>query len=243
MEEKNELSDIILDKKDNKLTNIKKILMVIAGLIIIFLIAIVIMKAFNTDKKKNEYDLLLPPEPKATKKSNNEEFFKQVPIIQEDNDKQKNFDEMVKKLKEKETQKTKEENQTKTTKSEPAQAKEVAQKIIKEAPKQVTQVKKTPIKKVAKQTTAPVQKTSKSLKASRGIYIQIGATAQVNPDKKFLKKISAGNYEYKLHRVNVKGKTVTKILIGPYSTLSKAKANIKDVKLNINKNAFIYRVR
>ena len=191
-------------------------------------LTIVIMKAFNKEEKKNEYDLLLPPEPKSSVKSADEELFKQVPIIEEKSDKKKSFDEMVKKLKEKEVVKKTQEPVASTVQTP---TEEVEKKI------------ETPTKEVAKKVDTATKAASDGLSASKGIYVQIGATSQVNPDKKFLKKVTQNGYGYALYRIDVKGKTVTKILIGPYSDLAKAKAALSDIKKSVNKEAFIYKIR
>ena len=106
----------------------------------------------------------------------------------------------------------------------------------KEIPKEVEKVKKAP---------KPVKKVKNKISslATTGVYVQVGATSRLSPDKKFLKTITSKNYDYKLLPINVKGKKVTKILIGPYKSTKEAKAVLADIKSKINKDAFIYRVK
>jgi len=108
MEEKNELSDIMLDKNTDKTPRVKKILLVAIILIVLFLLILVGMKMLNKPSvKKNNLNIVLPPEPTSKVQPNktNNELFKQVPIIEENNTQKDNFNAMVEKLKKREQQK------------------------------------------------------------------------------------------------------------------------------------------
>ena len=235
MEDKNELSDIVLEKEDDKSQKAKRILLIVAVLIVVFLITIVIMKVTNDSKSANTPKLTLPPEPITksidTQVKQEDALFKKVDIEEADEDKKESLEEMVKSLKEKEKKKIKEEITQKVEKEIPAP---VAEK--KEIPKEVEKVKKAP---------KPVKKVKNKISslATTGVYVQVGATSRLSPDKKFLKTITSKNYDYKLLPINVKGKKVTKILIGPYKSTKEAKAVLADIKSKINKDAFIYRVK
>jgi len=245
MEDRNELSDIVLEKEDNKVLKIKRILIIAALLILIFLVALVVMKVINNPAEQNRNSkLILPPEPKANnvepKKEDN--LFKQVPITQDD-DKKESFEDMVKSLKEKEIKKQEKIQAVK----EIAKTEAVIQEVKKVEPKKVAKVTETPktvltpkIEEKVIQTT--VDKDS-GTSATKGVYIQVGATSRLTPDKKFLAAITAKNYTYRLLKIQVKDKEVTKILIGPYANTTAAKNIINDIKTNINKDAFIYRVK
>jgi DedD protein len=233
MEDKNELSDIVLEKTGNKTIKAKRILIIIAILVIIFLAVILSMKLINKPTQNTQPKLILPPEPTTSvqKVKKDEQLFKQVPIIEENNSKKDSFENMVKSLKEKEIKKTNEINA-----KQPVIKKEVAK------PVKTTKVIQTVVKPIAKTATKKIAKVVSS-KATSGIYIQVGATSKYSPDKKFLKTITNKKYTYRLLPAVVKGKKLTKILVGPFKTTKLAKASMDDVKKSINKNAFIYRVR
>jgi len=239
MEEKNELSDIVLEKDDNKSMKAKRILIIVALLIVLFLVVLVVMKVVNkpTQQQNSNTKLILPPNPiqKTVEPKKEDELFKQVPIVEEE-DKKESFEEMVKSLKAKEIQKQenlqpKIEETTKVLKTIKTQKK----------PKVATPPKKTkPITKTKK--TKPTTKSTNGL-ATTGVYVQVGATSRLTPDKKFLAKLSSKSYEYRLLPIDVKGTKVTKILVGPYANSTAARAVLADIKSNINKDAFIYRVK
>jgi len=107
MEEKNELSDIILEKDDNKSMKVKRILIIVALMILVFLVVLVVMKVVNKpDPRTETTKLVLPPQPTSqqVEPKKEDDLFKQVPIVEEEN-KKESFEEMVKSLKEKEIKK------------------------------------------------------------------------------------------------------------------------------------------
>jgi DedD protein len=233
MEDKNELSDIVLEKTGNKTLKAKRILIIIAILIIIFLAVILSMKLINRPNQNTQPKLILPPEPTTSvqKIKKDEQLFKQVPIIEENSTKQDSFENMVKSLKEKEIKKARI-----TQAPEPKTQKQTVQTIV--APKVIQTVVK-PIRKTAKKKVANIV----SKKATTGVYVQVGATSKYSPDKKFLKSISDKKYNYRLLPIVINGKKITKILIGPFKTNKLARENLGKIKSSINKNAFIYRVK
>ena len=119
--ENEELKDILLEKDDDaKGVKLKKLLMFIAALVILFLIIIVAMKLINSGdstQAQNEADsrLVLPPVPaeqpvdtqvpaqdtNSDVKKGDTQLFEQVPIVPE-NKQQDDFEDMIKKLKDKE---------------------------------------------------------------------------------------------------------------------------------------------
>ncbi len=230
MEEKNELSDIILDNQNSGGSKkIKKILILSIILVLIFIFAIVGMKLFNKPVvKKNHFNIVLPPEPVAKSEPKKEELFKQVPIIEENSTAAKDdFNAMVEKLKNKE------------------QAKEKTVKNIqKNSPKTV--VSKQPKQKNVKTALAKAKKNIKPVKKTLSpgnIYIQVGVTFKTKPDKKYLQKILKAGYSYKLYSLKISGKNATKILIGPYKNRKIAVENLTKIKKAINKAAFIYIIK
>lgn len=238
MENRNELSDIVLEKGDSKTLKLKRILILVAFLILVFLVALASMKMMNKEPSKETSKLILPPEPSAQEApvTKDDQLFKQVPIIEE-NPKKESFEEMIKTLKEKEAQKQEEakvkESATQTT----APIKSETPKVTETKPKEES-VKK----EVAKTKEAPAPVSQQSTSADAGIYIQIGAVATA-PEQKVLNDIKSKGFEYRLYKTIVNGNNVTKILIGPYAKSEDAQNALISVRASINKNAFIYRIK
>ncbi|MBE0491777.1 MAG: SPOR domain-containing protein [Sulfurospirillum sp.] len=238
MEDKNELSDIILEKDDNKSMKMKRLLLIAALGIVVFLLVLVVMRVINKPQQNEQVQkIILPPQPtqKTIETAKDEQLFKQVPIIEEEK-KKESFEEMVKSLKEKEI------------------AKEETAQVIQQAKEEKQEVKaevvtKPIIPKVAQKVEIPKQELTKKveipadLTAENGYYVQVGATSKASPDKKFLNSLEAQKYQYRLLPINVSGKKVTKILIGPYANSNDAKNALVQIKESINKDAFIFRVK
>lgn len=239
MEDKNELSDIVLEKDDNKALKTKRILVIAALLILVFLLVLVVMKVINKPQSNAEQSkLVLPPEPITQEvTTKDDQLFKQVPIIKENEaDKKESFEEMVKSLKEKEIQK---QADVKKEEVQPTPTAVVTPQVQETKPKETSNpVVKKPIEK-----TPIAPKTTKAASASSGVYIQVGATSRLSPDKKFLALIESKKYSSKLLPITINGKKVTKILIGPFASTTAARNALANVKKEINKDAFIYRVK
>jgi DedD protein len=87
--------------------------------------------------------------------------------------------------------------------------------------------------------TAP----SSNISSISGYFIQVGATSKSFPDKRFLQKIKNSGYDYIVHKVNVKGRNITKVLVGPYNSRSEARNELSGVQSSLNPSAYIYRVK
>lgn len=276
----NELKDILLDRDDElKSQKLKKLLMIIAALCVLFLIVIATMKILNSNDQDQtaqiDSRLVLPPMPDESvatsqdtaKKSSDEQLFKQVPIVPE-NKSEEDFDEMVKRLKDKEKpqEPVKEIAINETPKDtpvvvkkdvvvKPAEVKEVAKKddkkadekraepvkTAKDSPKQKTPLEAT-LTKQEKIRIEPQQKPQPSQNAQSqnlqsGAYVQAFATKSA-PDARELAKISSKGYTYKTLKVD----GVTKVLIGPFSG-ENLKNELANIRKEINKGAFVYRVK
>ncbi len=239
MESKNELSDIVLEKDDGKSLKIKRVLIIIAILIIVFLISLLSMKLINNPAKNETKNIVLPPEPTANvqKTQNSDELFKQVPILEENNTKKDNFDTVVKNLKNREM-KSEQNDIKKRVRAEESQDKKIET--------QVKPVVEAVAKSSAKQNKTPTKKVHKSIAAKdskKGVYIQVGATSKHTPNKNFLKKIKNKKFTYKLLPLTIKNKKITKILVGPFKNRSIAKQNLDKIKKSLNKHAFIYVIK
>ncbi|ADG92589.1 Sporulation domain protein [Arcobacter nitrofigilis DSM 7299] len=109
-----------------------------------------------------------------------------------------------------------------------------------ETPKAV--VKKPIVKKeVVKPTPKPVVKTTKKVLTNEpsGTFIQVGAFSK-NIDKKYMDNLRKSKFKYVFYKVNVKGTTFTKVLVGPFKSRSDAINNMNNVKSKLNiSSAFI----
>lgn len=245
MENRNELSDIVLEKGDNKTLKIKRILILVAFLILVFLVALASMKVANNDQNKETSKLILPPEPiQETQIPKDDQLFKQVPIIEE-NPKKESFEDMIKTLKEKEAQKQEETKSasTETPVTQPTSTKETpvstpakTKEVQKEATKPQQMLRST---EVETPSTAP---SKGSLTVVPGTYVQIGAIATA-PSAKQLADIKAKGFECKPYTTVVNGNKVVKLLIGPYANSAEATSALSQIRANVNKNAFIYKVK
>ena len=203
--ENEELKDILLEKDDEaKGAKLKKLLMFIAALVILFLIIIVAMKLVNSNdsaQSQNEADsrLVLPPVPaeqpvdtqvpaqdtNSDVKKGDTQLFEQVPIVPE-NKQQDDFEDMIKKLKDKEgaksAPKTEEPKEVVKAVEHPAEAPKKAETKI-EAP-----AKKAETKSEAKADKKPEAKPSKT---EAKIEKKAETKAEKKPETKVEKKAEA----------------------------------------------------
>ena len=283
--ENEELKDILLEKDDEaKGAKLKKLLMFIAALVILFLIIIVAMKLINSGdstQAQNEADsrLVLPPVPaeqpvdtqvpaqdtNSDVKKGDTQLFEQVPIVPE-NKQQDDFEDMIKKLKDKEgaksAPKTEEPKEVVKAVEHPAEAPKKAETKV-EAPAKKVETKseakaekkaeakpaKTEAKAEKKAETKaekkPETKVEKKAEApakaesvAKGSYVQVFATSKFNPNADYMKKIAAKGYSYK----TIKAGELTKILVGPFDEKGLQKA-VNDIRKDVNKDAFIFRAK
>ena len=200
--ENEELKDILLEKDDEaKGAKLKKLLMFIAALVILFLIIIVAMKLVNSNdsaQSQNEADsrLVLPPVPaeqpvdtqvpaqdtNSDVKKGDTQLFEQVPIVPE-NKQQDDFEDMIKKLKDKEgaksAPKTEEPKEVVKAVEHPTEAPKKAEAKI-EAP-----AKKAETKSEAKADKKPEAKPSKT---EAKIEKKAETKAEKKPETKVEKK-------------------------------------------------------
>jgi DedD protein len=232
MEDKNELSDIVLEKGGDKKGNAKKIILLVAVLIVVFLVVLIAMKLINKPAEDTKEALTLPPAPitATTQEPKQEQLFEQVPIKKEED----SFEKVVQKLKEQEQS----DEIAKPTPPKPPveEIKKEQSPKLEEIVKEINEPAPTP--KIAPEETKPTQQA-----VSNNLYIQVGATLKNQPSKKFLEQIKEAGYTHTLYRVQVGDKTATKILVGPFKDRSEANEHMPKIKQSINKEAFLYRVK
>ena len=203
--ENEELKDILLEKDDEaKGAKLKKLLMFIAALVILFLIIIVAMKLVNSNdsaQSQNEADsrLVLPPVPaeqpvdtqgpaqdtNSDVKKGDTQLFEQVPIVPE-NKQQDDFEDMIKKLKDKEGAKS-------APKTE--EPKEVVKAVEHptEAPKKTEAKVEAPAKKAETKSEAKTEKKpeTKPAKTEAKAEKKAETKAEKKPETKVEKKAEA----------------------------------------------------
>lgn len=203
--ENEELKDILLEKDDEaKGAKLKKLLMFIAALVILFLIIIVAMKLINSSdstQAQNEADsrLVLPPVPaeqpvdtqvpaqdtNSDVKKGDTQLFEQVPIVPE-NKQQDDFEDMIKKLKDKEGAKS-------APKTE--EPKEVVKAVEHpaEAPKKAETKVEAPAKKAETKSEAKAEKKTEAKPAKTEAKAEKKAEtkAEKKPETKVEKKTEA----------------------------------------------------
>ena len=283
--ENEELKDILLEKDDDaKGVKLKKLLMFIAALVVLFIVIIVAMKLINSSdsaQAQNEADsrLVLPPVPaeqpvdtqvpaqdtNSDVKKGDTQLFEQVPIVPE-NKQQDDFEDMIKKLKDKEgaksAPKTEEPKEVVKAVEHPAEAPKKAEAKV-EAPAKKAETKseakaekkteakpakteakaekKAETKAEKKPETKVEKKTEAPAKAesvAKGSYVQVFATSKFNPNADYMKKIAAKGYSYK----TIKAGELTKILVGPFDEKGLQKA-VNDIRKDVNKDAFVFRAK
>ena len=219
--ENEELKDILLEKDDEaKGVKLKKLLMFIAALVILFLIIIVAMKLVNSNdsaQSQNEADsrLVLPPVPaeqpvdtqvpaqdtNSDVKKGDTQLFEQVPIVPE-NKQQDDFEDMIKKLKDKEGAKS-------APKTE--EPKEVVKAVEKpaEAPKKAETKVEAPAKKAETKSEAKAEKKAEAKPAKTEAKAEKKAEtkAEKKPETKVEKKAEA---PAKAEKVEKKAETPAK---------------------------------
>lgn len=219
--ENEELKDILLEKDDEaKGAKLKKLLMFIAALVILFLIIIVAMKLINSSdstQAQNEADsrLVLPPVPaeqpvdtqvpaqdtNSDVKKGDTQLFEQVPIVPE-NKQQDDFEDMIKKLKDKEGAKS-------APKTE--EPKEVVKAVEHpaEAPKKAEAKVEAPAKKAETKSEAKAEKKAETKPAKTEAKTEKKAEtkAEKKPETKVEKKAEA---PAKAEKVEKKAETPAK---------------------------------
>jgi DedD protein len=220
MEEKNDLMGNIA----NDGNNMKKYL-IIAGLVfVIFVIGIVIAKfAFGTSK--NNTQVILPPEPTTKAQKSDTELFNSIPV--EKADTTDNTQKIVKKVLQ---VKKPESNVTEFKKPKPIEPVVEKAKVVE--PKKIVKTKPKSIQ----------TKTTLSKKIVKNYYIQVAAVTRGEPSKKFLKLIKQNGFDYKIVEVDIKGKKIKRVLVGPF-TQKEVQQELSKVKAKITASAFIKKLK
>lgn len=236
MDDKNELNDIVLNKTGGS-KPAKKIILVIAVLIIILIIVISLFETFSSNTKHHiqAQQTKLPALPQETNSSQNQ-LFQPAKVITQNSTNASSIQTTTAALN-KIAQKLKQQSmQTANT------AIHVPKKTQKPVSKS-TQPIHHAVNKTHKQAKTIKHYSIKKLFAFGHDYIQVGAFVRFHPSKKFLASIKKHGYSYTYKKQNIRGKIFTKVLIGPFSSKTRAKKALVHIKQEINSQAYIVRVR
>jgi len=217
MNDKNELSDIVLNKNGSSGSN-KKIILTVATLGIILIVVVLLMNSLNSKGTDNLPQAVLPPKPQpqtTTQKATEEPLFEDVKVIQEKASSDEDLDKIAQKLKQESTQE---------------------QKIIAPKQKKISTEKKVVAKK---KRAVPKPQTTSTVK----YYVQVGSFAKYKPNKKFLKSITDLGYKYTYHKVTIHAKTLNKVLIGPFKTQKEANSAKRVIRAKIVPGAFLVKLQ
>ena len=238
----NELQDIVLERESIGSERLKKVLLTIATLFLVFLIVIVIYKLISGSEEPKSLtpNAVAQKEQESLKESITElkeDIFKQEKIIDDTTETDLKFEEMVRKLKEQDMiEKSQEEE------SEPKPQEDTQESNKKEI--KITQSKQPAKPKPVEIIKTEVEKPKEAYKLSKisGFFVQVGATYGTYPNKAFLKKINKNGFDYIVHKTYVKGKAIKKVLVGPYDSREKARKALLKIRSTIKPDAFIYRL-
>jgi len=217
MDDKNELSDIVLNKGNASGSN-KKIVLAVATLGVVLIIVIMLMNSMNSGSTDNLPQAVLPPKPQkevAQESAKEEPLFEEVQVIEDDASNDADLDKIAQKLKQE------------------SQREEAIKPAAKTTPKKpVASVKKAPVK------TAPVQNVTKTATSSVKYYIQVGSFSKYEPNKKFLQSIKNLGFDYKYHKV---GK-LNKVLVGPFKSRKEANSAKRVLRAKVEPGAFVVKL-
>ncbi|RLA70788.1 MAG: SPOR domain-containing protein [Epsilonproteobacteria bacterium] len=232
MDDRSELNDIILNKKNDNTPNRKKILLSVATFAIILIIVVIIMNLMNSSGTSNLPQATPTPEKKVAKPTIDDDIiFEEVEVIDDI------------KMEEKEDHSIDLKQVTQKIEQQIQQQEELEQEIVVVHENELDPIKSTPeilppapIKKsIASQAKTP-SKQDAELGAT---YIQVGSFSKYTPNKSFLNNITRNGYNYAYHRVVRQGKILNKVIVGPFNNRSGAQNALKTIRKNITPDAFI----
>jgi len=215
MDDKNELSDIVLNKGNASGSN-KKVILAVATLGVVLIIVVMLMNSMNSGSTNNLPQAVLPPKPQTTKTdnaNNAEPLFENVEVMQEGSSTDTNLDKIAKKLK-------------KESQTEPKESSVVETPVVQ------TETTHTPTPQATK------KKVKVATKATGHYFIQVGSFSKYEPNKKFLKSITNLGFNYKYHKV---GK-LNKVLVGPFATQREAQRAKKVLRAKVEPGSFLVKL-
>lgn len=224
-----ELGDILLNgsnpngPKDNK----KKYIILGIALVLLFVIILVLIKLLSTSNDEAQFE----DQTKIAQEKllNDQKIQQEYQKILTDKLKKVNENSQIEEEATIENPEVKENPLEMPVQEEPAVEEPVIQEEVAQPVEPKPVVKQEAPKPVAK-TPAPAPTKAT---AAKGIYVQIGAFSK-QPTQKYLDNITSKGYSYTLHPVTVNGKSLLKLLIGPYNSRSEATKQLDAIKKNFD---------
>ncbi|MGB5966130.1 MAG: SPOR domain-containing protein [Sulfurimonadaceae bacterium] len=270
MEEKNELNDIILNK-NSKNNSTKKVLLTIATFSIILIIVVIIMNQVSGTKESalphapqvSEVvveEVVQEPEIEVAEESvpviekpiaQTSELIEEDVVVEEattskstatapdgKDETERIFEEVFE-----EPQIVKEPDYTTTTQQKSASKSVSAEPVQKVEPKQVLKPQTfRPSGKYDPKSKSVVKTETPTTVESGQYYIQVGSFAKYAPSETFLDKIADRGYTYTFHKVTRSGKTLNKVLVGPFKTQSAAREALPVIRSSVESGAFLIKL-
>jgi outer membrane protein TolC len=81
-----------------------------------------------------------------------------------------------------------------------------------------------------------------AVKTEKDDYIQVASFGNSSPDEGLIANIISHDYVYRLHKIEVNGKTVTKVLIGPFVDDKNMSEILQEIKEKIAGDAFLFKL-
>ena len=244
MDEQNNFDDIILDK-GNKSEKLKKLLLRIIALAILFLVVLITMKLLSGNDTEQNTLSPLPEEPTDT--------FTNIPPTQATNGEVDEFEELRRIMRgsEEDNNSAVENNQSFTM---PLPSSEYNATIAPSEPEKPKQADKPAADKPAKKpddkpkpsqkpSQKPADKPAASAdKLSAGTYVQVFSVEKFDAKSKELALIEKNGFKYKLYKTKVGGKDITRVLVGPFAK-DELNEQLKKIQETIRKDAFTFQVK
>ena len=218
MDDKNELSDIVLNKGNASGSN-KKIILAVATLGVVLIVVLMLMSSMNSGSNDNLPQAVLPPKPQKEVVQENiqeEPLFEEVQVMEDDSSTDADLDKIAQKLKK--------ESQT-----------EAAAAPVKKA---TATTKKAPTKTVSKPVKTAATKATQTATSGIKYYIQVGSFSKYQPNKKFLSSIKKLGFDYKFHKVG----SLNKVLVGPFNTRKEANSAKRVLRAKVEPGAFLVKL-
>lgn len=214
MNENNELNDIILNKR-GPANNNKKIVFAVATLGVILIIVVMLMNSLTSTGTDNLPQTPLPSQQKAQLSEDkiDEPLFEEVEVIEEESQPADNLDAIT------------QEQETET----------IEEPVIVQTKKPVV----TKAKPIVKPKPKPVVKNTA---VSKNYYVQVASFSKLAPNKKFLASLKNLGYRYKFHKVTKNGKSINKVLVGPFQSSRIAKDARRVLRAKVEPGAFLIKL-
>ena len=223
MEEKNDLINNIAND-DN---NMKRYLIIGGGIFTVFIVGIVLAKFLFSTPNDNTKVIVAPESNVKTDKE--VDLFNSLPVEKETQNSDKNDNFVKPKIDNNQVANNQVFSENKEDK-------------FKEALESETIPNTKPIKKVVPPTPKQNIEKPKVQNRNSNYYIQVAAVTRGEVSKNFLKLITKSGFSYKIIDVEIKGKHIKRVLVGPFSKEEVKKALV-EVKSKISSSAFIKKLK